>query len=283
MHSQVEKQHIPILMYHSIADRASQQFKDFAVPPALFAEHIEYLHQHGYVPLTVTQLVDRLYRDRQSLPERPVVLTFDDGFADFFTDALPILKRYNFVATLYITTGFVGDTSRWLWREGEADRPMLTWDQIREIQRQGIECGGHTHTHPQLDLLPPSAARHEIVQCKRLLEEHLGSSIFSFAYPHGYHNAAVLRAVKDAGYTSACAVKYEMSVETTNPFAFARLLAGPQTGVDELASLLRTKAPSVTNKMYKRARVPVWRLIRRGSTFMKHDTAPEHSSIIAKD
>src|SRR5436853_2185524 len=157
---------IPILMYHSISCRSEGNFRVFTVCPGLFAEHIKYLYEHGYTSLTVTQLVTLLYHNRQSLPKRPVVVTFDDGFADFFTDALPVLKRYNFVATLYITTAFVGGTSSWLWREKEATRPMLTWDQIVEINAQGIECGGHSHTHPQLDLLPLSAARREVVQSK---------------------------------------------------------------------------------------------------------------------
>ncbi|TMC19922.1 MAG: hypothetical protein E6J34_14300, partial [Chloroflexi bacterium] len=143
MHEELKK--IPILMYHSISDpkRAGRQFRPFTVSPALFAEHMKYLYEHGYTSLTVTQLITLLSGERRRLPERPVVVTFDDGFADFFTDALPVLKRYNFVATVYIPTAFVGRTSTWLWREKEAIRPILTWGQISEMSTQGIECGGH--------------------------------------------------------------------------------------------------------------------------------------------
>src|SRR5579863_2353593 len=101
---------IPILMYHSIADRAAPRFRQFTVPPALFADHISYLRQHGYTPLTVTQACEQR---AASLPGKPVVITFDDGFADFYTNALPILSRYKFPATLYVTSGFMGSTSRW--------------------------------------------------------------------------------------------------------------------------------------------------------------------------
>src|SRR5260221_2722996 len=86
-----------------------------------------------------------------ALPERPVVLTFDDGFADFYTNALPVLQQCGSTATLYIATGFIGSTSRWLAREGEATRPMLTWDQVREIDACGIECGGQRYLPSQLD------------------------------------------------------------------------------------------------------------------------------------
>ena len=262
--SPAEEKKIPILMYHSVSDpeRANQQLWPFAVSPRLFDEHMKYLYEHDYASLTVTQLITMLYHDRQSLPERPVVVTFDDGFADFFVNALPVLKRYNLVATLYIPTAFVGSTSRWLWREKEAAHAILTWDQIVEINAQGIECGGHSHTHPQLDLLPLSAARREIWQNKELLEQRLGQRIASFAYPHGYHSVALQRIVEEAGYTSACAVKYEMSVESTNPFSLARLGINADTDVDALAALLTSSAPSPLTMLYKRSRVPVWRFMR---------------------
>src|SRR6266496_2657570 len=97
---QTERKKVPILMYHSISDHASPKFKQFTVSPKLFAEHMAYLHQHRYIPITVTQFVNAL--SNSTLPERPVVLTFDDGFADFYTEALPVLKHYGFAATLYV-------------------------------------------------------------------------------------------------------------------------------------------------------------------------------------
>ncbi len=264
-----KKRKIPILMYHSVSQLATAKFKRFAVSPALFREHMAYLHQCNYAAITVTQLVHARVQGSSSLPERPVVLTFDDGFSDFYTEALPVLQQYNFLATLYIVTAFVGSTSRWLQREGEALRPILSWEQIANICAAGIECGGHTHTHPQLDTLPLSQARDEIVQCKRILEERLGHEIVSFAYPFGYHTAAIQRLVQEAGYTSACAVKYEMSSEATNPFSLARLIVSADTDAQGLAALLRQEAPSVTT-FYKRAATPAWRLARRSISFTQN-------------
>lgn len=266
-----EKKKVPILMYHSISEHATPKYKPFAVSPALFAEHMAYLHQHAYTPITVTQFINARVKSSSALPERPVILTFDDGFADFFTGAFPVLLRYNIPATLYVTTAFVNGTSRWLQREGEATRPMLTWNQLTEISAAGIECGGHSHCHPQLDILPLSVTREEILQCKRLLEQHLGQEVCSFAYPFGYHTTAIKQLVQEAGYTSACAVKYEMSSETTDPFALARLMVKPGTGVEAFAALLTNRYPSVVTTIYKRTRVPVWRNARRCSALvMRH-------------
>src|SRR4051812_29614581 len=133
MPARSEKKKVPILMYHSISQHASPKFQPFVVSPALFAEHMAYLHQNKYTTITVTQFVNALAQGASSFPERPVVLTFDDGFADFFTEALPVLKLYSFTATLYVATGFINSTSRWLQREGEATRSMLTWEQLTEV------------------------------------------------------------------------------------------------------------------------------------------------------
>ncbi|HEY0755328.1 MAG TPA: polysaccharide deacetylase family protein [Ktedonobacteraceae bacterium] len=254
---------IPILMYHSISDQATPAYRPFAVPPALFAQQMEYLHQQNYTPLTVTQFMEIRAAGKQTLPAKPVLLTFDDGLEDFYTGAFPLLRRYGFPATLYVVTGFMHKTSRWLKEDGEGERPMMTWEQLATVQAGGIECGGHTHSHPQLDTMPFTQARAEIVLCKKLLEEHLGRKVSSFAYPYGYHTAAMKQAVRAAGYTSACAVKYEMCSEITDPFALKRLLVGPATDIPALSALLDTKHTSALTGIYKSARVPVWRMVRR--------------------
>src|SRR5690349_8552251 len=103
---------VPILMYHSISDQAAPRFKQFAVPQKVFAAQMEYLHTHGYTPITVTQYLEAKKQNGTGLPAHPVILTFDDGFADFYSAALPILKQYGFPATLYVTTAYINGTSR---------------------------------------------------------------------------------------------------------------------------------------------------------------------------
>ncbi len=260
-----EKKKAPILMYHSISEHTSPKYKPFAVSPALFAEHMACLHQLAYTPITVTQFINARVKGSSALPERPVILTFDDGFADFFTGAFPTLLRYGFPATLYVTTAFVNGTSRWLRREGEATRPMLTWNQLTEISAAGIECGGHSHRHHQLDTLPLAQAQDEIVHCKKLLEDHLGQEVSTYAYPYGYHSAAIKCLVLQAGYTSACTVKNEMSSEVTDPFALVRLTVSPDTNLDALAALLIRRSPTAVTRMYASVMTWAWQLARRGS------------------
>jgi peptidoglycan/xylan/chitin deacetylase (PgdA/CDA1 family) len=150
--------------------------------------------------------------------------------------------------------------------KGEGSRPILSWEQLREVRDSGIECGAHTHSHPQLDLLPLAQAQKEITQSKRMLEEHLGETISSFAYPYGYHTSAVKKLVREAGYTSACAVKNALSTPATDPFALARVLVGPDTDMDTFASLLAGHNRRITFYAYTRPLVPVWRLVRFCST-----------------
>lgn len=262
MVTHTEKQNIAILMYHSISSYASPRFRPCVVSPEVFDEHLSYLDQCHYTTVTVTQFVQAMARGGVGLPPRPVVLTFDDGYADFYTNALPALRRHGFTATLYIATAFVGGTGRWLHHLGEGMRPILTWTQLAEISASGIECGAHSHTHPPLDMLSPSAAHDEIVRCKELLEEHLGQQVSSFAYPYGYYSARVRQTVRASGYASACAIKLAMSSLHDDPYALTRLAITPDTSVHDLAAALGTGRGPLVASAVKRARARVRQDVR---------------------
>lgn len=269
MQAYVKKMQVPILMYHSISHDATAHFKPFTVSPGLFADQMAYLYQEGYTPITVTQFVVMRTQSAAALPERPIVLTFDDGFADFYHEALPVLQRYGFQATLYVATAFISSTSRWLEREGETQRQMLTWQQLREISAQGIECGAHSHRHLQLDVLPLPAIKDEIMQSKELLEQNLSSQVMSFAYPFGYSTATVRRLVRERGYTSACAVKHAMSSEATDSFALSRLMVRVGTDSTAFAALLGGRSSKTVAGLYARARTPIWQVVRRSSALAR--------------
>jgi peptidoglycan/xylan/chitin deacetylase (PgdA/CDA1 family) len=260
---------VPILLYHSVAENATSQYRRWAIHPSIFAAHLAYLHGCGYTPITVTHFVQAMTDPTIHLPERPVLLTFDDGLADFYTGALPVLKNHAFAATLYITTQFVGGTSRWLHAEGEGERPMLTWSQIADINASGIECGAHSHSHPQLDTLSLPEAGDEITRSKTILEQHLGRAVVTFAYPHGYYDSGVRRLVQQAGYTSACAVKHAMSALTDDRFALARIIISPEdANIESFASLLAGRGLRLAPTR-ERVRTRGWRLIRRSVKLMK--------------
>jgi peptidoglycan/xylan/chitin deacetylase (PgdA/CDA1 family) len=270
MDVKIAKMRIPILMYHSISSSSNRRFRPFAVAPEAFAAQMAYLHQQGYTTMTVTQAIQARNRVTAHWPLRPVILTFDDGFADFWSAAMPVLQQYAINATIYLTTGFIGGTSRWLRHERETGRSMLTWEQVATLQTWGIECAAHTHSHPQLDMLSLARAREEIIHSRELLEDNLGQAVCSFAYPYGYSTARVRQIVQEAGYTSACAVRHALSSEDDDAFALARLMVGPDTSLDEFAALLTGTAASwgaALATMYARMRTPLWQLVRRGSTY----------------
>jgi peptidoglycan/xylan/chitin deacetylase (PgdA/CDA1 family) len=255
---------LPVLLYHSISDVGSAEVARFAISPKVFDEHMRHLAEEGYSSMTVTEFLPALLAPDgpgDVLPERPVLVTFDDGFRDFLTNALPVLQRHGIASTLYATTGFMG--------EGEAPGTnrsgdeMLSWSELAEVVRQGVEVGAHTHGHVMLDTVPHATARDEITRCKALIEQHTETPVASFAYPHGYSSAWVRRVVAEAGYTSACAVKNAMSHPGDDPFAIARLmLEASHTRGDFLRMLSGDGVPVASS--HDRWQTRGWRLVRRG-------------------
>jgi peptidoglycan/xylan/chitin deacetylase (PgdA/CDA1 family) len=252
--------HLPILLYHSISNTTSKRFRRFAVPPALFQQHLEFLHEKKFKTYTVTQLVHAVSLKKIDLAERIAVLTFDDGFSDFFTEAFPVLKHFDFTATLYVTTEFIGGTSRWLEREGEADRAMLKWAELAEISDSGIECAAHGHSHRPLDSMSARAANDEITLPREILSSQLDRKIESFAYPFGYYTQSLRGMVRAAGYSSACAVKYTASSVDDDSLALSRLFVGPDTYVRDFAALVNR--PSSRSQALYSLRSHVWRKLR---------------------
>lgn len=252
---------IPILIYHSIAPDANTDWRQYTVPPELFAEHLRFLQEHDYCSLTVAALAS-LLRVGLTPPPNPVVLTFDDGHGDFATCALPLLERFGITATVYITTEFVGRRSPWTHRRGEPPPPMLSWSDLRTVCDAGIECGAHGVTHTPLDVLAREDALKEIVASKQRIQDALGVEVATFAYPHGRYDAGVRQMVIDAGYAGACSTSRAMSNPADDLFGLARIPVGPTTTIREFADLLVGRGLPLA-PVPERWRTRVWRFARR--------------------
>ena len=254
---------IPILSYHSISESSAAGFRRYTLSADRFREHLEYLRDRGYGSLTISEAAARL-DGKTPRPGQSVALTFDDAFEDFATVALPLLLEFQTKATLFVPTAFVGGTSTWLDREGESQRRIASWSQLREIVAAGIECGAHSHSHPELDRLPAAELEEEIRVPKALLEQHLGREAASFAYPFGYHSRAVRRAVEAAGYRAACAVGETSASPRCDPLAIPRLTVPFGTDASGLARLLDDHAgrwARATSEIKRK----VWRAWRSSS------------------
>jgi peptidoglycan/xylan/chitin deacetylase (PgdA/CDA1 family) len=271
---------IPILLYHCVSADPAGWIAPYTVTPQVFAYHIDLIVESGRTPMTVSELRGALH-GRTALPPKPVVVTFDDGFADFAEAAATLADR-NIPSTLYVTTGALRGRGPRPPEMAIPPAPMLEWSQLAEMGDKRVEIGAHTHTHPQLDTLRTSVAVEEIRRCKHLLEDELGHEIPSFAYPHGFHSARVRRAVEAAGYNSACAVMNALSSESDRVFSLARLTVSATTTPAQMVGWLAGRGAPVA-PYPERLRTRVWRTYRRvrGTrsaqgviAAAEHDTSP---------
>jgi peptidoglycan/xylan/chitin deacetylase (PgdA/CDA1 family) len=208
---------------------------------------------------------------------RSFVVTFDDGFLDFHTHALPVLSELNVPATLFVPTAYVGETSRWLAEDGEGERPMLSWSALREVSGSRVECGAHSHSHVQLDRIGRDRLTQEIALPKKLLEDELGVAVTSFAYPFGYERPAVRRTVRQLGYTSACAVRDLVHDISDDAFRIPRLTVTPDLTPEQLVDRLdAARRPRDELRAELRSRTS-WGLRVLG--LKKRGTAPERLPI----
>jgi peptidoglycan/xylan/chitin deacetylase (PgdA/CDA1 family) len=177
-----DRSRVPILMYHSISDNLfgmSHPYFHINTLPEVFSQQMRWLRNAGYRSIDLKQACTGLEAGTDL--SRTIVITFDDGYRDFYTDALPILKQCGFSATLFLATDRIHDAPARI--EG-AD--YLTWSDVRELHAEGIRFGSHTVSHPDLRSLGPEQIEYELGHSKEVLEEQLGVSIDAFSYPFGF-------------------------------------------------------------------------------------------------
>ncbi|MFR9776602.1 polysaccharide deacetylase family protein [Micromonospora sp. MS34] len=246
---------VPVLCYHSVGDVPRDDTLRWSVSPGDFDEQMALIRERDHTPMTVSDYAAVL-RGAAPLPPRPVLITFDDGFPDLAETALPVLLRHRLTATAYVIVARVGTAPS---PHGD---PSLDWDQLRELRSHGVEIGSHSWRHRALDCLGPAGLHQEVAASRQLLEDRMGASVRSFAYPYGYHSNAVRTAVRAAGYSSACGVKNALSHRDDDVFAIARVLIERDTGAAGIEALLRGTGWPLAWRG-ERLRTRGWRAYRR--------------------
>jgi peptidoglycan/xylan/chitin deacetylase (PgdA/CDA1 family) len=200
---------VSILMYHALVEQTAPYMADVHIERERFAEQMAWLASSG---LPVLPLAEALASLRQPGPAQPMVaLTFDDGYHSLYTHARPLLAQYGFAATLFLTTGAVGEASydgqppEFACSAPRGDRP-LTWAELRELIAAGWAIEAHGHSHRALAGLPPTELAAELSQSRAAIALHLGHQATAYAYPYGSYDRHTLRALASTGYTAGFSV-----------------------------------------------------------------------------
>lgn len=217
---------IPILLYHYIGENPNPN--DFvrdklSTSAYVFEKQLNYLAKNDYTPISL----DIFYKSLSNpniLPKKPIILTFDDGYIDFYYNAYPILKKYNFKAVVFVPTALIG-------------RPAyLTWDMIKLMDKTGnITFASHGVWHKDLTALPKSKVSYELSKSKKELENQLGDNVSYLAYPYGAVNYQVVQAAKDAGYKLGFATTIGFFDKNSQLFKIPRLRPKNTVDITDLA------------------------------------------------
>jgi peptidoglycan/xylan/chitin deacetylase (PgdA/CDA1 family) len=221
-----------ILYYHRVDDELHRS----CVTPAAFRAQMRHLREAGWTVVPLADLAGALAAGR-SLPARTAAITFDDGFADNYTHAFPVLADLGLPATVFVTTGALGGTLRVL-RDRPDGLPALTWAQLREMLRGPISVGSHTVTHPRLSRLAPAAVAAELERSRAAIAAETGVTTDLFCYPHGDVDARVRAAVAAAGYTVACATTPGAVTAGSDLLALPRTFVARDDTVEDFARKL---------------------------------------------
>ena len=219
------KYEMPVIMYHRvIKDESEKGVHGTYVTVEQFEEQMRYLKKKGYETVTFKDMLNNGYKNRFDKDKKWIMLTFDDGYKDNYENAFPILKKYDFKGIIYILDGI--EYNKW-----DVDNPgnpekrfkLMTQDELLEMQKYGIEFGGHTSSHPRLAELKIDMAEKEISNSKNNIEKTIGKELLSFAYPYGSLNEEVKKIPEETGYKFAVATDSGSIVFSDDLFEIRRI------------------------------------------------------------
>lgn len=226
------------LMYHGTPQNSPTT--NYSIRADKFSDHLHYLQRHGWHTALVKDLANPA-----TLPDKTIILTFDDGYADNFTGAfLPLLEQ-NMKATWFIASDYIGKHAAWMGNEREETR-MLTADQLKFMAEKGMEIAAHTCSHPNLSKLPYQQQLAELKDSKSCLETIIKDEVSSFAYPYGKYNQETLKAVRQADFKFACTTRSGWLQIHQEPYLIRRITIFANDSAKALARKLVFAANDVS-------------------------------------
>ncbi len=234
-------------MYHSISDGVQNVHPYYRTltAPSVFADQMRFLHENAYQVIDLMTLVENMNAGRGPAP-RSVVLTFDDGLHDFYTNAFPVLQEYRFPATVFLVTGLIDQGTDF------QGRRCLSWDHVRELGKHGVSFGSHTVSHPVLSQISQNQLLLEIVRSKERIESELGRNVDAFSYPFALpeHDRAHLKKLVTmlslSGYRCGVSTRIGTTSKAHNIFCLRRL---PVNSLDD-NRLLKAKIDGAYNWLH---------------------------------
>ncbi len=224
-------------MYHSISEHIkNEKHNKWRVRPQDFEKQMNWFYKNNWKSFTISEL-----SNLDKIPEKSFVITFDDGFEDNFTNAFPILKKYNFKATIYLVPN--QKTNHWEEKNTSVLSNLLNEKQILEMQNSGlIEFGSHTLSHVNLSKIDDFQLEKELVESKKEIEKITKKKCEAFAYPYGKFDDKIVQAVKDAGYKNATVVKRGLFEQNDDVFTIKRVgILGTESFFDFLLKISRVR------------------------------------------
>ena len=231
-------QGVLVLEYHHIADRVDDPegalVERYYVPSADFAAQLDYLKAEGYETITMLEF-SKAAKGKGTLPKKPLILTFDDGYEDNYTVALPLLEERGMKGEVYMVTNFIGK------------KGYLTWSELRDMQQRGIEIGCHTADHLPLVGLSRAEQEDQVRLSKLLLEWNGIKTVFSFSYPNGSCNEEIAALLRDSNYLTAVTGDAGFNTFQTDPMFLQRVnIPRPRFGLAEFRlRILKAKLFSI--------------------------------------
>jgi peptidoglycan/xylan/chitin deacetylase (PgdA/CDA1 family) len=231
-------QRLPVLMYHRVATGGSERTQRWRIHPDQFERQLAFLRDAGYysVGFDHWRAAANL---RRPLPGKPIVLTFDDGYADFPEHVPDLLRRYGFGATVFVVSELVGESNVWDAALGES-LPLMDWATIERLADEGIDFGSHSARHRPLVALEPEQLAADLACSRRLLEERLGRPVTSLSYPFGLHDAMVKAMAAGCGYEYGVTTDGWLASWSDQLLTLPRLEAHGTDSLDDFAAMLGT-------------------------------------------